>query len=97
MAILHGSDLDVGASGQRGLVDGQAHPGGTLGANDRLEDDALLIGQGDPTGGFLPAFFVPPRDLLFGCGLVLMLGLASGLFPATQATRLRIVDALRRV
>ena len=67
--------------------------GGALGLGLGL----LLIGQGDPTGGFLPAFFVPPGDLLFGCGLVLMLGLASGLVPATQATRLRIVDALRRV
>lgn len=56
----------------------------------------LLIGQGDPTGGFLPAFFVPRRDLLLGCGLVVLLGLASGLFPATQAMRLRIVDALRQ-
>ncbi len=56
----------------------------------------VLIGQGDPTGGFLPAFFVPPRDLVLGCLLVVALGLASGLLPAMQATRLRIVDALRK-
>ena len=55
-----------------------------------------LIGQGDPTGGFLPAFFVPPRDLVVGCALVATLGFASGLVPAVQATQLRIVDALRR-
>ncbi len=57
----------------------------------------VLIGQGDPTGGFLPAFFVPPRDLVIGSGLALLLGLVSGLMPAVQATRLRIVDALRKV
>ena len=56
----------------------------------------VLIGQGDPTGGFLPAFFVPPRDLVLGCLLVVALGFASGLLPAVQATRLRIVDALRK-
>ena len=31
----------------------------------------VLISQGDPTGGFLPAFFVPPRDLVIGSGLAL--------------------------
>ena len=56
----------------------------------------VLIGQGDPTGGFFPAFFVPLGDLVLGCLLVVMLGLASGLMPAIQATRLRIVDALRK-
>ena len=57
----------------------------------------VLIDQGDPTGGFLPAFFVPPRDLVIGSGLALLLGVVSGLMPAVQATRLRIVDALRKV
>ena len=57
----------------------------------------LMISQGDPTGGFLPAFFVPPRDLVLGSSLALLLGVISGLMPAVQATRLRIVDALRKV
>jgi len=56
----------------------------------------LLIAQGDPTGGFLPVFYFPPRDLALGVGLVLMLGLLSGVIPALQAGRLKIVDALRR-
>ncbi len=67
--------------------------GGALG----LGIGYVLIGQGDPTGGFLPAFFVPPRDLVIGAGLALLLGVVSGLMPAVQATRLRIVDALRKV
>jgi putative ABC transport system permease protein len=57
---------------------------------------SLLIARGDPTGGFLPIFYFPPRDLVLGCVLVLALGLLSGLVPALQAGRLKIVDALRR-
>jgi putative ABC transport system permease protein len=56
----------------------------------------VLIAQGDPTGGFLPIFHFPVRDLMFGVVLVLLLGLGTGLIPAMQASRLKIVDALRR-
>jgi putative ABC transport system permease protein len=56
----------------------------------------FLVSAGDPTGGFLPVFFVPARDWLLGATLTILLGLASGLLPALQAMRLRIVDALRR-
>jgi putative ABC transport system permease protein len=56
-----------------------------------------IIAQGDPTGGFLPIFHFPPRDMVFGVALVLLLGLGTGLIPALQARRLKIVDALRRV
>ena len=57
----------------------------------------LLIGLGDPSGGFLTVFYIPTADLVAGCGLVILLGLASGVLPGVQATRLRIVDALRKV
>ena len=57
---------------------------------------SALIGRGDPTGGFLPEFGIPPRDLVVGAGLVVALGLISATWPALQATRLRIVDGLRR-
>lgn len=56
----------------------------------------LLIAQGDPTHGLLPAFYFPTTNLIVGIALVFVLGIASGLFPAVQASRLRIVDALRR-
>ena len=52
--------------------------------------------MGDPTGGFLPVFGVPSGDWLIGVGLVLTLGLATGILPGVQATRLRIVTALRK-
>ena len=57
---------------------------------------SLISLGGDPTGGFLAVFYMPTRDLVVGGGLVLLLGLATGVLPAVQATRLRIVDALRK-
>lgn len=45
----------------------------------------------------LPVFFFPGRDVALGVALAVFLGLATGLFPAVQAMRLRIVEALRRV
>ena len=56
----------------------------------------LIIAQGDPTGGFLPIFHFPPRDLVLGVALVVVLGVLAGLVPGLQAGRLKIVDALRR-
>ena len=56
----------------------------------------LLTLGGDPTGGMLPVFYLPSRDLVTGAGVALGLGVASGILPAAQAMRLRIVDALRR-
>jgi putative ABC transport system permease protein len=56
----------------------------------------VIIAQGDPTGGMLPAFYFPSRDVVLGAALVLVLGLGTGLLPALQARRLRIVTALRR-
>jgi putative ABC transport system permease protein len=56
----------------------------------------LISAGGDPTHGMLPAFFFPPSSLIAGIALVIGLGLAAGLLPAWQASRLRIVDALRR-
>jgi putative ABC transport system permease protein len=56
----------------------------------------LLTAQGDPTGGFLPAFYLPGRDVVLGVVLVAALGLGTGILPALQAQRLQIVTALRR-
>ncbi len=56
----------------------------------------LLASFGDPTPGFLPIFFVPVSWLGVGVGLIAALGLLAGAIPASQAMRLRIVDALRR-
>ena len=57
----------------------------------------LVISHGDPTGGLLPLFSFPARDLLVGFGISVILGLITGIFPALQAMRLRVADALRRM
>lgn len=56
----------------------------------------VLIAQGDPTGGLLPIFHLPVRDVLVGMTLIAVLGIGTGFLPAFQASRLKIVDALRR-
>jgi putative ABC transport system permease protein len=67
-----------------------------LGGGAGLLASWILIQGGDPTGGFLPIFFFPGRDIVYGVVLVLLLGFVAGAMPAWQAGRLRIVDALRR-
>ena len=47
--------------------------------------------------GLLPMFFLPTRDLFTGFGLAVTLGFVTGIFPALQAMRLRVADALRRI
>lgn len=46
---------------------------------------------------FLPSLYLPAETLLFGLGYMLLVGVAAGLFPALQAKRLTIVDALGRL
>ena len=47
--------------------------------------------------GLLPLFFFPTRALFIGFGISIVLGLVAGIFPALQAMRLRVADALRRM
>ena len=56
----------------------------------------VLIAQGDPTNGMLPAFYFPDSqpDRRRRAGPAP--GDRTGLLPALQARRLKIVDALRR-
>jgi len=67
--------------------------GGVLGLGIAL----LLTAKGDPTGGMLPLFFFPARDVAMGLGISVALGLVTGFFPALQAMRLRVADSLRRI
>ena len=57
----------------------------------------FLISLGDPTGGSLPIFYFPTKDLVLGAAFVVGLGIATGFFPALQAGRLQIAQALRRL
>jgi putative ABC transport system permease protein len=56
----------------------------------------LFVQQGDPTGGMLPIFVLPPRDVVVGAVLIVGLGIVAGLLPAFNAMHLKITDALRR-
>jgi putative ABC transport system permease protein len=56
---------------------------------------SVITAVGDPTRGMLPIFYFPPREIALGILLVIALGFGTGLLPAVQASRLKIVDALR--
>jgi putative ABC transport system permease protein len=56
----------------------------------------LFVQGGDPTGGLLPIFVLPPKDIAIGVALMILMGLMAGVAPAMGAMRLRITDALRR-
>lgn len=69
--------------------------GAVLGLGLALVIVVPAIGKG--LQQFVPVFFVPPRDVVLGFAIALLLGLMAGFPPAWQAMRLRIVEALRRV
>jgi putative ABC transport system permease protein len=56
----------------------------------------LFVQGGDPTGGMLPVFVLPARDMAIGVALMVLMGVLAGVMPAMAAMRLRITDALRR-
>jgi putative ABC transport system permease protein len=48
-------------------------------------------------GGFLPGYHVTGGTALIGAVVAIILTIASGVFPAWQAAKLPVVQALRRV
>jgi putative ABC transport system permease protein len=54
-----------------------------------------VVGKG--LANVLPMFYFPGRDLLLGASICIGLGIATGIFPAFAAMRLRVADALRRI
>ena len=68
--------------------------GGITGA---LLAKLLIESSGFSLGGFLPPMSVYWSTVFVGIALAALVGAVSGLIPAWQASRLRIVDALRRV
>jgi putative ABC transport system permease protein len=58
----------------------------------------LLVNPGlFPSGGFIPEITVSNSNVAIGVGLSAVIGIVAGVIPATMASRLKIVDALRRV
>lgn len=56
----------------------------------------LVQGLARDLGSFLPGIFLSPQAALAGVGLMVVTGIAAGIFPAVKAMRLSIVDALAR-
>jgi putative ABC transport system permease protein len=52
---------------------------------------------GDPTHGMLPLFYLPMNRMVTGIAAALAVGAIAGFLPALNASRLRVVDALRKV
>jgi len=67
--------------------------GGLLG----LAFAKLLTLGGDPTRGMLPLFYLPMNRMIAGIGAALLVGALAGFLPALNASRLRVVEALRKV
>ena len=57
----------------------------------------IVPGIAKALSNFLPMFYFPPWDLLLGAGVCVALGIATGIFPALAAMRLRVADSLRRM
>jgi putative ABC transport system permease protein len=68
--------------------------GGVLGLGLALAITPVIA---QPLAGLLPLFYLPMRAVVIGFGLSIVLGLVTGIFPALQAMRLRVADALRRM
>ena len=68
--------------------------GGTAGA---LLAKFVIEGSRFNAGGLLPPMTVSWTTVATGVGIAVLMGATSGFIPAWQASRLRIVDALRRV
>src|SRR5262245_7178489 len=67
--------------------------GGLLGALGAK----FIVSGSAPPGGFFPPMSIYWGTVLGGIAIAVVIGAVSGLVPAMQASRLRIVDALRRV
>ena len=57
----------------------------------------ILTLFGSPIPSVLPLFYLPMNQLGFGIIVALVIGTLAGFLPAVAASRLRVVDALRKV
>jgi putative ABC transport system permease protein len=68
--------------------------GGLVGA---LLARAVFSGNLLTVTSFIPAFGISRENVAVGVALSALIGVLAGIVPATMASRLRIVDALRRI
>jgi putative ABC transport system permease protein len=67
--------------------------GGTLGI---LVAKIITLG-GSPVPSMLPLFYLPMNQVYFGILIAIAIGGVAGLIPALSASRLRVVEALRKI
>lgn len=67
--------------------------GGTLG----IGFAKLMTSFGSPVPSMLPLFYLPTSQMFLGFGVAIVIGGIAGLLPAISASRLRVVEALRKV
>ena len=93
-AIGFGKGLIVGLILSESIL--IAGAGGLLGAiGIKLFCDAVDLSQ--YSGGFLPFFYVPWSTAIGGLVVAIAIGVGSGLVPALRASRLSVVNGLRKV
>ena len=56
----------------------------------------VVQGVAQSAGAFLPGIYMSPSAMLAALGLMALAGIIAGIFPALQAMRLSIIDALAR-
>lgn len=83
-------------SGVLGLILGESFLLTVLGGGIGLSLAWILVEMGDPSGGAIPIFYLPVKDLFIGMGLIVFMALIAGILPAIKAQRLQIAAALRR-
>ena len=66
--------------------------GGGLGIGLAVLSEPVI---GTALSAMFPNYDVTGETIRLGCGLTLLIGLIAGIFPAWQASRLDVVDALR--
>ena len=67
--------------------------GGTIGI---LLAKAMTLG-GSPVPSMLPLFYLPMNQVMYGVLIAIVIGGVAGFIPALAASRLRVVDALRKI
>jgi putative ABC transport system permease protein len=57
----------------------------------------LISLGGSPVPTMMPLFYLPPKQVVMGILIAIAIGGLAGLIPAISASRLRVVEALRKV
>lgn len=83
-----GISLAILVLGESGLI---AVAGGTTG----ILLAKMFTLNGDPTHGLLPYFYLPTTEMAAGVVISLCTGILAGAWPARQAMRLQVAEALR--